>query len=32
VFLSIVISTDPALLNFYSGISPAVTSTPAPTP
>jgi hypothetical protein len=32
VFLSIVISTDPALLNFYSGITPAVTSTPAPTP
>ena len=29
VFLSIVISTDPALLNFYSGITPA---TPAPTP
>jgi hypothetical protein len=29
VVLSIVISTDPALLNFYSGIAPA---TPAPTP
>ncbi|MFF1878669.1 DUF6264 family protein [Leifsonia sp. NPDC058230] len=32
VFLSIVISTDPALLSFYSGISPATTTPPTSTP